>query len=179
MYITSRLSENDWNFTQDIWDLLNKLWPQIEALQTDITGRAPEHVEAKPFRVRPSDWKSESGGAGMVIRGGYYPIAYDREEGRKYREISDRQAMNELFETQFTRAQTRDGHTKARAWSTGMKIRYDFGVIPEHLTNVIHDLAFRRAVIDADKLIRHEDVRDAVLGALGAETYSHLRPGLQ
>jgi GNAT superfamily N-acetyltransferase len=190
-YLSSQLTENDWLFIQEIWDLANTLWPQIKELQRDITGMEPQKVEAKAFYVMPADWGPEHGGRGMKIEGGYYPIAYDHRESRVVRERSERQAMEDLFETQYARAATRHGHTESRVRSTGYKLRLDLGVIGEHFTNVIHDLAFRKAIIDVDKIIRYRrvaaeggektaiDVPQAIIDAVGYEKYRQLRPWLQ
>ena len=171
------LTENDWHFVQGVWDLIDTLWPQIAELQRDMTGVTPQKVYGDSFYVMPSDWKG--GGKGLKIEGGYYPIAYDRNESRIVREMTERQMMEDMFESQYAQAATRHGHTEARAKSTGFKLRMDLGVIPEHLTNVIHDLSFRRAVIDVNKLVRHGDVRDAIIRSVGNDMYDQIRPWLQ
>jgi hypothetical protein len=84
-----------------------------------------------------------------------------------------------MFEGQYANAATRHGHTEARVKSTGWKLRYDLGVIHEHLTNVVHDLAFRKPVIDVNKLIRNPGVRDSIIAAVGDNVYDELRPWLQ
>lgn len=49
----------------------------------------------------------------------------------------------------------------------------------DHVFNVIHDLAFRKAVLDVAKVIRHGTVRQAIEGSVGKELYRELLPWLQ
>ena len=177
VYVWGQLTRNDWEFVQGVWDLIDTMWPRIADLQRDITGMEPEKVEALGMRVKPKD--SAPGDEGMAIRGGYYPIAYDADESRRVRELSEKQIYEDLFETQYARAATRHGHTEARARSTGLKLKLDLSVISKHFNQVIHDLAFRRAVIDVDKITRSQAVQNAITAAAGDAKYSQIRPWLQ
>jgi hypothetical protein len=102
----------------------------------------------------------------------------------------------------YTRAQTRNGHLKARTESTGRALRYDLNVIVEHVDQVVHDLAWHEYLIDANRLMRasaidgairdhygpeklrtmKDTLRDIAIGELGAQTsgdriLNHLRHG--
>ncbi len=44
-------------------------------------------------------------------------------------------------------------------------------MLPRHLGQVIHDLGYREAVMDADKFLGNRRVREAIEGALGREYY--------
>ena len=186
--VESTLSEKDWKFVQATWDLIDTLWPQVARLQRDIVGFLPERVEADMFFVRPKDWKVNKG---YQLRGGYYPIAYNREsrQNRFIRIVSERQAMEDIFEGQWSYAMTKHGHTESRVKSTGFELRLDLGVVSEHINNVIHDLAYRKAIIDVNKILRyaytdetgarHAPVEEAIIGSMGEEIYNQFQPWLQ
>jgi len=69
----------------------------------------------------------------------------------------------------YTAATTRRGHTKARAESTGWPLRYDLGVISEHITQVVHDLTHHEMLIDVNRLLRSSSVDGAIRGHYGAD----------
>ena len=102
--------------------------------------------------------------------------------------MSEREAIEDIFESQYAYAATKHGHTEARARSTGFELRLDLGVGPEHLMNVIHDLSYRKAIIDVNKILRFCKVEDgvriapvesAIISALSEETYNQFQPWLQ
>ncbi|KKK99361.1 hypothetical protein LCGC14_2633520, partial [marine sediment metagenome] len=74
---------------------------------------------------------------------------------------------------------TKDGHTKERTDSGGKPVYLDLSVITEHITNVIHDLTHRRALLDVDKLTQDEDVAAAIIETAGRQMYRQIRPWLR
>ncbi len=165
--IISLLSAKDLETVQMIWDEVGRFWPQIEAMQKRLTGLAPEKVEATPFVVN-----------GVELRGGYYPLKYDAQ--RSYRAFKrGEDAGARLFENHVGRAATRRGHTIERVGSAGQPVRLDLSVLGDHLQQVIHDLAFREAIIDVNRLLANERVREAIEGATNREIYRALLPWLK
>ncbi|MCG9045080.1 MuF-C-terminal domain-containing protein [Laribacter hongkongensis] len=165
--IISLLSAKDLETVQMIWDEVGRFWPQIEAMQKRLTGLAPEKVEATPFVVN-----------GVELRGGYYPLKYDAQ--RSYRAFKrGEDAGARLFENHVGRAATRRGHTIERVGSSGQPVRLDLSVLGDHLQQVIHDLAFREAIIDVNRLLANEHVRGAIEGATNREIYRALLPWLK
>ncbi|MCG9052344.1 hypothetical protein LH447_04395 [Laribacter hongkongensis] len=165
--IISQLSAKDLETVQMIWDEVGRFWPQIEAMQKRLTGLAPEKVEATPFAVN-----------GVELRGGYYPLKYDAQ--RSYRAFKrGEDAGARLFENHVGRAATRRGHTIERVGSAGQPVRLDLSVLGDHLQQVIHDLAFREAIIDVNRLLANERVREAIEGATNREIYRALLPWLK
>ena len=183
----SALTSKDWDFVQATWDMLDTMWPQVAALQRDIIGYIPERVEAQHFTVGTAD----GGTRGKDMRGGYYPIAYNRhsKSNRFIRMMTEKEAMENIFEGQYSFAMTKHGHTEARARSTGFALRLDLGVVTEHMGNVIHDLAYRKAIIDVNKILRywykdeegklHRPVEEAIIDSLGENVYNQFQPWLQ
>lgn len=161
------LDARDWQVVQEVWDLVDSFWPEIEALQRDLVGAAPPKVE--PVQV-----KTPHG----TLRGGYYPLVYDSDLSFKAYQREEAQASAELFGGNHTRPATRKGHTIARLGSGGQPPRLDLSVLPQHLSQVVHDLTHRRAVIDIARLIADDGVREAIEATAGREAYRLLRPWL-
>lgn len=170
--ILATLTKDEWAFVQGVWDYINEFWPQIAKLQQDMTGVAPEKVQAEPFTVTTAD------GETVNLRGGYYPLAYDRNLSWT-QQVQDLAAdVQDIGTNSYTRAATRHGFTEARVGSGGRPVRLDLSVFSEHVLNVIHDLTHRKAVLDVQRLLDNSDVRNAIEGTAGRELYKSLRPWL-
>lgn len=164
------LSKRDWDFVQAVWDYLETFREESFKLQEDVTGLRPVAVEAMPVQTPFGTY-----------RGGYYPIRYDADKG--FRAFQQEQAAmdKELFGGRnYGAAQTKQGHLKERA-KGGQKspLLLELSVITDHVFNVVHDLAYRKAVLDVAKVIRHGTVRQAIEGTAGREMYRELMPWLQ
>jgi hypothetical protein len=170
--VTRILNENltveDWKTVQRIWNLIDSYWPQIEELQYRLTGVRPEKVLAEPFTTA----------SGVVMEGGYFPLVFDTKMSRKAFQRDQKLNTVELLETNFLTPTTRQGHVKARTDSNGQFVKLDLGVITQHLNNVIHDLAFREALLSVDKVIQDARTEDAVTRITSREMYNELRPWL-
>ena len=77
-------------------------------------------------------------------------------------------------------AMTKNGHLKERGQGgQGTPLLLELSVITDHLFNVVHDLTYRKAVLDVAKVIRHKAVREAIESTVGAQQYRQLLPWLQ
>lgn len=165
--ILSRLEARDWLVVQEIWDLIDSFWPDIQAMEKDLNGLAPEKVAAAQVETPAG-----------TLRGGYYPIKYDTRVS--YRAFQrEEKAGDSMFENSYTKPATRNGHTKERQGSGGQQLRLDLDVLSEHIGQVIHDITHRRAVIDVNRLSQNADVRSAIEQTAGREMYRQIRPWLQ
>jgi hypothetical protein len=165
--LDENLTKEDWQAIQKIWDLIDGYWPQIAELQKRLTGVVPEKVERvtveTPFGT---------------IEGGYYPLVFDSEYSYKTFTRDQKQSVSELLEANFLRPATKKGHTIERVGSAGLPVKLDIGVISQHINNVIHDLAYREAVLSVDKVIQDKRTQDAVERVAGKEVHRMLRPWL-
>lgn len=159
------LTADEARYVQGLWDTVNSLWPDIVTLQTEMSGIPPEKVEAQAFAA-----------GGMAMRGGYWPLAYDHSKSNIGERQSDDDAMRIMMGQGFSRATTPKGHTKSRAQNVEAPLQLDFGtVISRHLDNVMTDLSYRKAVKDTTRLLRNQDVKDAIIGRLGKGAYDALK----
>ncbi|WP_231635548.1 hypothetical protein [Novosphingobium sp. ST904] len=163
-YLDQTLTQQEWQFVQNVWDEIDTLWPQISEIEKRVNGVAPDKVRARKF-VTTSNGQ---------MRGGYYPAVYDSTRNYKAQENAGKE--RDLLEGGYTRATTRASSTKARDEQVKRPILLDLGVINRHLGEVIHDITHREAVINANRFLSSERVRRAVDGALGQEIGNQLRP---
>jgi hypothetical protein len=165
--ILSKLDARDWKTVQGVWDHLESYWPQVEKLQKDLTGLAPEKVEATPV-------ETEHG----TFPGGYYPIVFDSKLSWRQNQLEEKANVQDMFGGNWSRAMTRHGHTEARTDTGGKPLRLELTGLTNHLGAVIHDLAYRPAIIDVSRIINQPDVRDAISAAAGRDMYKQLNPWL-
>lgn len=164
--LMGNLREEEWAFVQEVWDIVDSLWPEIAAMERRVNGVAPEKVEAvevdTPFGK---------------LRGGYYPAVYDTNLDRKAKAQAG--LKEDLLEANYTRATTRASATKDRAEKVKRPILLDLGVINRHLGEVIHDVTHREAIMQAHRFLTNERVMRSVDETLGKEVTNQFRPWLK
>ena len=162
--ILDTLNQQDWTFVQETWDYINSYWLETKAKEERVTGVAPEKVEAMPFMTRFGEMK-----------GGYLPIKYDeRQSPRAYADAA-KDAADAALKGSYTKSTTRRGHTKARVEGVQRQIRLDFGVIFEHVQEVIHDLSHHEMLIDINRVLGNKKVQQAIIGNYGDIVYRQLQ----
>jgi hypothetical protein len=164
--LNRELSAEEWGYVQKVWDIIDGLWPEIEAMEKRLNGVAPEKVAARPLET----------GAG-TLRGGYFPAVYDST--RDYRAEANAGRESDLFEAKYTRATTVASATKDRLEKVSRPILLDLGVIQRHVGEVIHDITHREAVMNAHKFLSHPRVMKAVDETLGPAMRKQFRPWLK
>ncbi|TXH51590.1 MAG: hypothetical protein E6Q97_18110, partial [Desulfurellales bacterium] len=162
------LDARDWQTVQMIWDLIGTFRDEAFALQYDLTGVRPEAVEALPVETPFG-----------TLRGGYYPLKYDGERNLVVARRDEMQTQLEAMGSNWHKPMTRKGHLEARVGSGGRPVKLSLDVFTEHVQNVAHDIAYRRAVIDIDRIIQDEEFAGAFIEAAGRPMYDQLRPWLQ
>lgn len=171
--IVATLSPTELQFANELWSYLDSYWPQVAALQQAMTGVAPEKVEAEPFAVTLAD------GSTHMLRGGYYPIAYDTDAHGRSAALDAGEMAKDMMRGAFTRSTTRRGHTKARSEEVNRPVRLNLDVVGRHLTSVIHDLAFRPVLFDANRLLSAPAVDATIREHYGPEMVDALKNHLQ
>lgn len=165
--IFQHLGKKDWDFAQSVWDHLHTFWPDIVKLEMDVAGSEPKSVQAAAF-------ENEHGS----YRGGYYPIKYDFEKSADA--FKNRVENDALYKTMsVAKAQTAQGHTEARVQTLARPLRLSLDVLKSHYEDIIHDLEFRRAVIDVNRFMMTRDAKGAIINALGVRGLSAMQDWLK
>jgi hypothetical protein len=170
--LTDNLNPSEWKAVQKTWDLIETLWPEIEAMEKSLNGVAPPKVESRSFDV-------VSDGETINMKGGYYPLVYDPSQDFTVAQREERRMSGLFSENGYVRATTEKGHTKERSEGYARPLLLDMNVIPRHISQVIHDLSYREAIMDVDRFMADGRVKGAVARALGPEIAGEFRPWLQ
>jgi hypothetical protein len=143
------MTETDWRFVQDMWDHIGKFWPEIAALERELTGVIPKRVDSV-VQVEAPDF----------VTGGYYPIAYDADRNIASFLSGADDAYKDATGGRSGKAQTRHGHTDERLRATGMALDLNLGVAENHIMKVTHDLAMRKPINHAVKMLNNKAIGD-------------------
>lgn len=166
--ILATLSRTDFEFVQGVFDLVNGYWTDIAAKQERVYGVAPEKVEATPIRTAFGDFA-----------GGYFPLKYDERLSPKAGAFVDVEDAGLARAAAYAQATTKRGHTKARVDGVKLPVRLDFGVMFEHVKQVIHDLSYHETLIDVGRVLAHPAVQRAIYDVHGDEVYRQLKNGIR
>ena len=166
--VLDTLAQEDWAFVQGVWDHLESYRPQIAEKERRLTGVEPQWVEPTPVQTKFG-----------TLKGGYYPIKYDVLRSSKAEADTVAEVQRQVERGLYTRAQTRRGHLKARTESTGRAIRYDLGVAFEHVSQVIHDVAWHEYLVDANRLLGNKKIDAALRETQGPEKLRAMKDTLR
>lgn len=168
--ILSHMTEGDWRYVTNLWEIVNSLWPDIVALEKQVNGIAPEKVEGIPIETPFG-----------VVQGGYWPLVYDFMSPEYAKVQANLGELSPLNEQGGARATTPRGHTKARVDGFAAPVVLDVTMIANHLSGVIHDLTHRVAIADARKLITAPTVRQVMnerMGRFQAQQFVNILDGI-
>lgn len=171
--ITDHLDERDWQTVQKIWDHLETYKADIGKLEKRLNGQEPEWVKHDAFDVTTKDGKK------IPLRGGYFPILFDPKLSYRQTQLNEKSDVADIFGGQWAQAMTRQGHTIARTNTGGKPLLLQFSALTNHISNVVHDLAWRETVIDLNHLINDPEIRGMIKGSIGDEKYKLLNPWLR
>ena len=166
--ILDTLDKRDLTFVQATLDAINAYWPEIAAKQERVYGIAPEKVESTEIRAKAG-----------TIAGGYFPLKYDDRADPKAGAHLDLEAGNLARAAAYAQSTTKRGHTKERVSNVKMPLRRDFGVIFEHVNQVIHDLTHHEALIDVNRVLSHPTVQKAIYETHGDLVYRQFKNGVR
>ncbi|CAB5162158.1 hypothetical protein UFOVP152_8 [uncultured Caudovirales phage] len=164
------LTSADIAYINGVIRTIEGLWPKIEAMEKRLSGVAPDKVQGRLFEL-----------VNGTIEGGYFPVVYDpsRSYGaERYAALDAATRTDQMFDAQYVKATTAKGHTIERTGYSA-PILLDLNVIPQRVSQVIHDIAYREAIMDADRFLSHPEVRKAITDVMGKEYYQQIRPWLK
>lgn len=159
--INDNATAQDWKWVQGVWDVFAYLKPEADAMQLRDTG-VP--ADAKVNRKITN--------AHGEFTGGYYPLVYDKFNSDIQGHMA---AKNPIFAPTYIPATTPHGYTEA---VTGYKGALDLtgGFLASRIQAMVHDIAFREAVRNANKLISNQDFMTSIAQHWGKE-FAELLPG--
>jgi hypothetical protein len=166
-FLNENMTKADWDFVAGLGKTLESLWPEKLAMSRRLGNTNPEKIAPRPFDTPHGRYD-----------GWYWPMVYDSARAQDVAERGAK-AGDSLFENIYTRANTDTGRMNTRNENYARPILLSLDVIPRVIKDEIHDIAYREAIIDADKILSHPVMRKAITDALSPEHYAQLRPWLQ
>lgn len=152
--VLATLDERDADFVQSVWDYIGSFRADIGAREKRATGVEPAWVEASPVDI-----------GGKTLRGGYYPIKYDPRLSSLARDDETQEIAQSLQAGRFGKAQTRNGHLKERAQSSGRDVELDMSVMHRHINQVIYDLELSEPVANAWRILQDSRIRESFMAS--------------
>lgn len=158
--LANHLEQRHWDATQEIWDLINTLWPEASAVERKATGVTPKKVDAASVQTKFG-----------AYRGGYYPLKYDKEFlGNK--DIEQKDQIDEWkngVNGMATRASTNQGFLKERQQNVERPLRLRLGVILSHIDDVTNDIYMREPASYVSRLLQKRRIQKAITETHGRE----------
>lgn len=149
------LTPKEKQLANDIWEILDSLFPTLEEVHLKHTGARLVKVD-----------------------GQYFPLAFNRALSKKADRFAQEKELKDLFASEYHMTRPEWGHRKER---TGGKMAplLTLNVIQNHIQKTVHDITHQLAIRDVQKIVAHSRFRDAVERTLGERTYRQLMPWLQ
>ena len=169
--ITRSITSAEWRFVQSVWDLLDQLYPVINATYEKMYGIPLKRVEAKPFTVVSAD------GETINMRGGYYPLKFDK----RFSETAQRNADFDVLNSQEAILRTpnpKSGMTQERK-GAGIPPLLSLSVLTSHVADSIHYGTHTLPLLDAYRIVKRPEYRRAMQRAFGDEAYAQVVPWLR
>lgn len=143
--IGETLTKEEIEAAQGVWDTLGMYGEDLRALESRV-GHRPLEL-AKPQAVEIA-----AGGTAISLKGGYYPIAYDRKAAHGVQSSVDASASLQEAAAQRLRPYTDQTHAKARAAAVKEPLTLTARAGFEEIDSVIHDICFRELIADASRI---------------------------
>lgn len=166
-FLHANMKKADWDFVAGYGKAMESLWPEKLAMSRRLGNSNPDKIAPRPFDTPHGRYE-----------GWYWPMVYDPARAQDVAERGARSG-DALFENIYSRANTDTGRMNTRNENYARPILLSLDVVPRVIKDEIHDIAYREAVMDADKFLAHPTVRDGIVSALSQQHYDQLRPWLQ
>lgn len=157
------MSKADWDFVQKIWDIHESLWPEIETTYRAVAGIPPAKIEPVGFRTPHGEYA-----------GGYFPLSYDKLRGADVRSFS----KDSIWGEEYNAGLPANPYTHARTGYIG-PLALNFDGINAGIGQTVHDIAFRQALLQAQKVLTNPEVIHGIQETFGPSYAAQLRPWLE
>jgi len=179
-FLSDNMKEKDWQATQITWDGAGRHWPEMVEMNRRLGNSSPDKIEPRPIKVNTTD---EAGyPKTMDMAGGYSPIRYDPVRSKLGIRKAAGAAINPgegLFDRGYFRADTTtNGSLNSRVAGYYDRLDLGFHSIEQSIHDTIHDLAYREALIDTNKILSHPDFRRQFQLSFGPEQYKSMQEWL-
>ena len=171
-FLGENMTPKDIDAVNHIWGLYESHWPEMAAMYKRLGQTLPPKLAARPFDLPAGH-----------LTGGYAHIDYHPLRSR-YGQKAGASAAKEIADKgtsvgdYFRRTATTNGAMNARLEGYTDAIDLDFHTIERALKETIHDLAYREALVDTNKILEHPDFKREFERAYGPEELKALHTWL-
>jgi len=179
-FLNEYMDIKDWQFVQDVWNLLEELWIPSQALYRKLTGFTPAGVVRVPFIIVKDNQE-------IYLEGGYFPLSEDKRQKqiiKKDEDVLEGDIKRQIY--------PKDGFMKKRTGAS-YPLELNLELLKKHMENVAHNLAFRETIIDLNRVINNKEYKKVIINNnefsysfknlvrdnLGADAYIQLQDWLQ
>ena len=161
--VIDKLDERDVRFVQNIWDYFETFRKESFDIEERLTGARPKAIPASPVVTKYG-----------ILRGGYYPVAYDSQASSK---PIDTESIGSVTGSMFPAVD--HGSMKSRtAMGLGTALNLSLDVVPQHVTKTLHMIAFREPVQKVARVLNDRAVNAAIESTAGVEQAKALKDWL-
>lgn len=170
--IVSKLHTEEIRAVQDLWNILEGLWPNLAAHEKRISGLEPKKKSLTPFKVTSAE------GVQVELLGGYMPLVADPAAPNAVAAKQISGDLSKVFESGY-RAATSHSFTKGVTGAT-YPLLLDFEqTVSQHAAAYAKDLSSREAVMYVNRFINNPSIKKAIQEAIGSDYYKEFQPWLQ
>jgi hypothetical protein len=166
-WLLQRTTKEDWDRAQNVGRIFNRLIGLADDMSMKINGVPIKKIEITPFEIQHGKYE-----------GWYNPVEYEPLfPGRTPKDIADQLKQAETMKLKgerlleqpgYYRANTSQAYTKARTEYVA-PTAMDMDIIPARMKQMIHDISFRPAILQAGKFFYDPKWRTAVNHHYGKE----------
>ena len=171
-WLKANTTKEMWDFAQALGDVHEEMYGDLKDMIRSISGVVPDQVPLTPF-TDPH---------GIQRKGWYSPMIYDQVEMGTSRRLAglpqiDPNETTGLMDTGYFKSTTATG---AEIQRTGYAAPTDLslGRLPQRMTQILYDTAFRPFVINFGKVMRDQGFQNAVTKHSGVEVRDMMRSWL-
>lgn len=165
-WLDQRLTAEEWDYVQSIWDAHDRLKPQYFAVSRETEGFEPEAVEAEPVVL-----------ADRTLKGGYAPISYHSSYDQGAQRREQREASDMFGGLMASGPRPDNGSTNARTSYVGA-VRLGLEDARFAAEKQITYTAYAVYIQNSLKFLQHPVVSQTIKRKLGIEAYRTFEPWL-
>jgi hypothetical protein len=147
-FVYDNATAGDMHWVNGMHELFADLWKEASEMQRRYTG-----VEADPITAQPYEFTPKGSNQSIVVKGGYAPIFYDKTRSNIRGDLF---MKNDLMDENYISAIPAHGYVVPRTDYVGW-VDMEGTLLKTKIHQMVHDIAFREAVRNAQKLISHPE----------------------
>ena len=155
-FLNQNMTKEEWDFVQDVWNLLDKeLYPHIAKTFESVNG-------LPPTKLQPTPMTTPFG----TLQGGYFPAKY-RSDITATGSRQEESAIQKLNADRSVAVSIAKGFTQGRVEGFTDIVDINWRVMPAHVAQVIHYATHENYIRDAARLVFSPEFKATVSERLG------------